>query len=134
MAESATHQGLVRQLVLWTERNLEGNGVLYVDDPARDASNRPPRITGFVPDLYWKSLDSACILVGEAKSAGDVESPHSRKQFASFLAHLSAVSDGTLLLAVPWHAVPQAKSLMKAIQRDTGTGHVRTVYLELLAG
>lgn len=134
MPESATHQGLVRELVSWAECNRECNGALFVDEPSRDASNKPPRINGFVPDLYWKSLNGTSILIGEAKSAYEVESRHSRKQFSSFLSHLGVVAEGTFVIAVPWHVVPQAKSLVKAIQRDTGTGHVRTVFLDYLAG
>lgn len=136
MPESTTHLGLVRHLAIWVERNPidSGNVVVYIDEPSRDAANKPPRLLGYTPDLYCKNLEATRILVGEAKSAYEVESRHSRKQFAAFLTHLQLVDHGIFLLAVPWHVVPQAKSLIRAIQRETLTTHVRTVFLDYLPG
>lgn len=136
MPESATHMGLVRQLVAWVQihRAGEQDGLLFVDDPSRVAADKPPVVLGYTPDLYWEALAGRSVLIGEAKSAYDVESRHSRKQFASFVSHLSFVEDGTLLVAVPWHVVPQAKSLIRAIQRDTGSSAIRTVFLDYLPG
>lgn len=136
MPESATHLALVQRLVLWARSNypIERDGLLLVDEPARLSADKPPSISGYFPDIYWKSLASQSILIGEAKSAYDVESRHSRRQLASFLSHLSSAEDGMLLIAVPWHVVPQAKSLIRMIQRDTGSTSVRTVFLDYLPG
>ena len=136
MPESATHIGLVQRLVAWVEIHWasEQDGLLYVDDPSRTAADKPPTILGYTPDVYWKALTGHSVLIGEAKSAYDVETRHSRKQFASFISHLSSVEEGTLLIAVPWHVVPQTKSLIRAIQRATGSTAVRTIFLDLLPG
>ena len=136
MPESATHLGLVQHLVSWVEAHCrsEQDSLLFVDDPSRAATDKPPSICGYMPDVYWKTRRGHSVLIGEAKSAYDVESRHSRKQFASFIAHLSSVEKGTLLIAVPWHVVPQAKSLIRVIQRDTGSITVRTIFLEYLPG
>ena len=136
MPESATHLGLVQQLVRWvnTHCSSEHNSLLFVDDPSRLAADKPPSILGYLPDVYWKTIEGRSVLIGEAKSARDVESRHSRRQFASFLTHLKSVEEGTLLIAVPWHVVPQAKSLIRAIQRDTGSIAVRTIFIDYLPG
>lgn len=136
MPESATHMGLVQQLVAWVQihRASEQDGLLFVDDPSRAAADKPPTVLGYTPDLYWKALAGRSVLIGEAKSAYDVETRHSRRQFASFVSHLSSVEDGTLLIAVPWHVVPQAKSLIRAIQGTTGSTAIRTVFLDYLPG
>lgn len=136
MPESATHLGLVQQLVSWIETHCSNKqrGLLFVDDPSQVAADKPPRILGYLPDVYWKTPEGRSVLIGEAKSAYDVESRHSRKQFASFFSHLRSVEEGTLLIAVPWHVVPQAKSLIRAIQRDTGSITVRTIFIDYLPG
>lgn len=136
MPESATHIGLVQQLVAWIQihRASERDGVLFVDDPSRAAAEKPPTVLGYTPDVYWKALTGCSVLIGEAKAAYDVETRHSRRQFASFVSHLSTVEEGTLLIAVPWHVVPQAKSLIRAIQRDTGSTAVQVIFLDYLPG
>lgn len=136
MPESATHQLLVKQLVLWITSNCAdaGGSLLLVDEPSRTAIDKPPGVSGYTPDVYWKTVDGRSVVVGEAKSAYDVESRHSRKQYASFLLHLSRIESGTLVVAVPWHVVNQAKSLIRAIQRESGCGGVKTVFLDQLPG
>ena len=136
MPESATHLGLVQRLVQWVDAHCvsEHKSLLFVDDPSRVAAEKPPGIFGYMPDVYWETSDGRSVLIGEAKSAYDVESRHSRRQFASFLTHLSSVEKGTLLIAVPWHVVPQAKSLIRVIQRDTSSTTVRTIFLDYLPG
>lgn len=136
MAESAVHQFLVQQLVRWIAANCaaETNGLLLVDEPSRAAVEKPPRLSGFNPDVYWKTIDGSHVVVGEAKSAYDVESWHSRKQYAAYLSHLSRVERGTLIIAVPWHVVNQAKSLVRIIQRESGFSGVETVFLDQLPG
>ena len=136
MPESATHLGLVQHLVLWIQENppSAGDSVLFIDEPAKAAADKPPRIDGYAPDLYWRTLAGGSALIGEAKCAYDVESRHSRQQFAAFISHLSAFAEGILLVAVPWHVVPQAKSLIRAIQRDCCNRPVRTIFIEYLPG
>ena len=136
MPESAAHQFLVQQLVRWISINCldSKNSVLLVDEPTRTAIDKPPNLSGYTPDVYWKSLDGSRVIVGEAKSAYDVESRHSRRQYESFLLHLSRANSGTLLIAVPWHVVNQAKSLVRVIQRGSGFANVQTVFLDQLPG
>lgn len=136
MPESAAHQYLVGQLIRWVNSHCAEvqKGVLLVDDSSRAASDKPPSLSGYTPDVYWRALDGRRVIVGEAKSAYDVESRHSRKQFTSFLSHLNHVEEGTLVVAVPWHVVNQAKSLVRVIQRTSGLLCVQTVFLEQLPG
>lgn len=136
MAESAAHQYLVRELVRWIAANCTAadSGVLLVDDPSRSPVDKPPNLSGFTPDVYWKAVDGSRVIVGEAKSAYDVESWHSRRQYAAYLSHLSRAESGTLVIAVPWHVVNQAKSLVRAIQRESGSSVVATVFLDQLPG
>lgn len=136
MAESATHQLLVRALVRWIDTNCadSSNGLLFVDEPTRTMEDKPPRLSGFTPDVYWKAIDGARVIIGEAKSAYDVESRHSRKQYAAFLSHLGRVESGILLIAAPWHVINQAKSLIRTIQRNCGLSGVKAVFLDQLPG
>ena len=98
MPESGTHLVLVERLVSWVRLHYarERDGILFIDDPWRPSGEKPPRLSGYVPDVYWRTPDAQSALIGEAKPAYDVESRHSRAQYAVFLLHLKSLNDGTL--------------------------------------
>jgi len=122
-------------MIAWVRTNRsQGDGLLLVDESSRTAIDKPPQISGYNPDLYWRSVRGDSVLIGEAKSAYDIESRHSRKQLTAFLAHLARAKQGVLLVAVPWHAVPQMKSLVRAIQREGLAQSTEVVFLDFLPG
>jgi len=136
MSESAVHLSLVERLVKWIrdeQRDVE-NALLLVDLPHTPAGDKPPQIGGFNPDVFCATLDRRHVIVGEAKTPTDIETRHSREQFGAFLAYLQHQQRGTLVVAVPWHAVNQAKSLVRALQRNIGADGVVTVFLQQLPG
>jgi len=108
--------------------------VVYADLPENPVDNKPPPIDGFYPDLYCTTVGGRPLCIGEAKTLGDLESKRSRDQLAAYLRYLTMFAPGLLVVAVPWHAVPTARSLVRAIQRHSNTGAVSTYFLEKLSG
>lgn len=132
MGVSDTHINLVRAMGNWVKQNCHQNesAVMLLDLPETTAGNYPPSIGKFLPDLYIKSER---IILGEAKTARDIETKHSREQYAEYLMHLSQYQNSLFIMAVPWDCVPLTKSLIRRIQHKA-TMHVQTVFIEKLSG
>lgn len=133
MGVSDTHVNLVRALGIWVMQNCHPSesAVMLLDLPETLSGNHPPAIGGHIPDMY---ISSSRMILGEAKTAGDIETKHSRQQYVEYLKHLSQYQESIFILAVPWDCVPLTKSLIKRIQKDADTKHVQTVFLEQLPG
>ena len=134
MAESQTHIDLVSALVSFVaSQYFNGeSGCILVDSP--ESSNRPCPISGFVPDVYANGQSSGLVFVGEAKTAGDVESRHTREQVTAFLKFCAARPGSVFLFAVPWHMTRCARMLVRNIGRSVGCDGVETIVLDGLVG
>lgn len=136
MSESITHQALVVRLVQWVTENVKnpGNAIVLSDASGAWRGDKPPSIGPHTPDVFHKSIDGSEIVIGEAKTANDIETRHSREQFRSYLLHLKRCPEGTLVVAVPWYVVRQGKSLIRALQKETNTTDVKVMFIEMLPG
>ena len=136
MGESTTHARLVEELVLWLGREVSKTpgAAIYADTPSTRRGEKPPAIGAYTPDVFCRTLGGSCVFIGEAKTADDIEPRHTREQLLTFLMYLRDHGSGTLVIAVPWHAVNQAKWLIRALQNATATASVQTVYLQKLPG
>lgn len=136
MSESVRHMKLVRSLVAWvSQMYFEGDsGRILVDSAEGVAAGRPPMLGGYVPDVYAKRFAPRSAVVGEAKTARDLENLHTRAQLVAFLKHCAEFPDSVLVFAVPWHMTRYAKSLMRVLVRQQGLGGVKTMVLEQLEG
>lgn len=131
MPESVNHLRLVKQMACWISAEyLDGDsGALLVDDPS-SAGGRPPPLSGFVPDVYVRMASRDAVVVGEAKTAVDLERTHTRNQLAAFLKECSTVANGVLVVAVPWYISRLARSLVKKVQRQNDLEAVNIVVLD----
>lgn len=136
MSESLVHQTLVKCLFDWLSRNIEDGhqAVILCDLPREGAPERPPQIGGFVPDTYCKLPRSGLTYVGEAKTTRDLETERSRRQLEAFLSYLAQIGKGVLVVAVPWHTVNRARSLVRLLKAKTNTSLVEVVILDQLPG
>lgn len=132
MAESPTHGFFVEEIVNWLmQGNDAGREYVVMNDVAGQGPNRrPPIIDGFIPDVYAVAHQDRRIIIGEAKTIMDIESTHSRMQYAAYLRHCKAYPSAALLLAVPWTMVNCTKGLLKAIKRQTDTQLVEVILLK----
>jgi hypothetical protein len=134
--ESVAHQQLVQHLLIWiSSRNIGVNATVCSDVATDRGYEQPPSIMGFTPDVHSKVAGSNGVWIGEAKTAKDLETLHSKKQLETFLKYLhqSGPNSG-LVVAVPWRVVRRAKSLITFIQRQCGAVEVEVVYLDQLPG
>ena len=59
--------------------------ILVREDALRPLrGERPPKLAGFMPDVYATDVPTTKTLVGEAKTAADLETKHSRAQISAF--------------------------------------------------
>ena len=136
MAESATHAKLVESMRKWViDTRFDGDsGHVLVDNPDATPFSKPPKTYGFVPDLYAKRRSGVGIIIGEAKTARDLENFHTRAQLTAFLRRCSEETDSLFVLAVPWHMERFARSLLRSIQYKEQICSVQAVVLERLEG
>ncbi len=114
MSESAIHAGLVQALIVFAEQEL-GNllSLALRDDSVRPLrGERPPRIHGFVPDLFATDVPTTRTLIGEAKTKADLETDRSQQQIFAFLRYLSQTPQGIFALSVPPSSGATARRLV----------------------
>ena len=73
---------------------------------------KPPFIGQFRPDLYASDTPTTSVIIGEAKTALDLETFHSRQQIIAYARHLALYQGSTLILAVPWQLRARAETIM----------------------
>jgi hypothetical protein len=136
MAVSENHIALVRQMAKWVAaHHFAGDaGAILVDNPESPASSKPPGLGGYVPDLYAPLFHSDAIVVGEAKTARDVESHHTYEQLRAFLGACASRRGSVLVVAVPWQMARCAANMVRILKSRTGHPQVSTVVLEQLEG
>ena len=123
-------------MVRWASQRVANDrlSIIYADLPEIIGSEKPPAIDGHCPDFYCESRERQETLLGEAKTAHDLEARHTRDQLAAYLRYLAPLGNGILIIAVPWRCVPSAKSLVRSLQRQSGCTTVATHFLEQLPG
>jgi hypothetical protein len=136
MGESNNHIHLVEELVYWISRTyLSGDkGYLLIDHPESAACSKPPRINGYVPDVFTASAPHRQTIIGEAKTTHDVERPHSVEQIKAFLRYCLSHENAVFVFAVPWPMSRYAKTLLKRLQQQTDASMVKIIVIEGLSG
>ena len=124
MPESARHARLVEAIVAHAEHRVgKFTDILVREDAVRPRrGERPPRVSGFTPDVYATDVPTTMTLIGEAKTAADLDTKHSRAQIAAFLQHLAHTPGGLFVLAVPVSVKPRARWVLRELSRPLGSG------------
>lgn len=128
MAESELHRNLVNIMYRWISRVwFDGDdAAVFVDDGKTSTGPAPPAILGHRPDVYAQSPGLTGVIVGEAKTPGDLESPRSQKQLSAYLSYCAGLPDSRLVVAVPWTHETSARALLRTIKKSNGTEDVQT--------
>jgi len=90
----------------------------------------PPKIAGHIPDVYAKNLTMESIVIGEAKTCSDLESPRTKEQLTAFINYLEKHQNSVLVLATRWSSINSAKSIVRSIFRHNKIKNVSTHYLD----
>lgn len=132
MAESIRHLSLVRAILDYVSRKHRDIGYLALlhDLPGVIGTEKPPRVGGFVPDVYAVNVPCTLTIIGEAKTTVDLEAERSRKQMRAFIEFLARKERGIFVLAVPWQAVPRARGVVASVGRSLEMSSVECVFLD----
>lgn len=135
MPESEEHSNLVTLLHSYiSDRFCEGQGARVITDSiGSESRTRPPSIAGYVPDAYVMLDEPGRVVIGEAKSIGDLENSHTEAQISAFLERCARVEGSVFLLAVPWPIERLARALLTNFQVKEGLTHVEAIVLSELS-
>ncbi len=115
MPESNKHMMFVDKLLKEAKKIIpsEYHVLIYSDKP--DSVSKPPRTAeGFVPDLVYSHKD--LLIIGEAKTAEDVEREHSLSQYDSYFQEaLKFKGKAILIFACPWFTKNSVKNIMRTM-------------------
>ena len=82
----------------------------------------PPLISGYRPDIIGRTRPRHLeLVIGEAKTDGDVDNRHTRNQIAAFVKHLHRMPSGTgtFVLAVNGCVADNARALLRFACRQS---------------
>lgn len=115
MSEGYVHTVLVQQIVEHFRAGLGAHlDLMLIDVPGTRSSDKPPRIGRYTPDVWAKAKRE--IYIGEAKTAADIDTPHTRAQLSAFLEHIALSPKGShFTLAVPAFIAAHARMLVSEI-------------------
>jgi len=111
VGESAIHIGLVDRLkrYILTMVPEESAALLQVDTP--ETSTTTP-VGGFFPDLFYRY--GTMLIIGEAKTFGDVTRKHSQEQFRAYLKACERFEGNAfLVVGVDWRVSATAKNFFR---------------------
>ncbi|MBB2708442.1 hypothetical protein N2597_22435 (plasmid) [Rhizobium sophoriradicis] len=132
MGETAVHAGLVEALVAYAATELGGLVNLSIrNDAVRPLrGERPPRINGYVPDVFATDVPTTATLIGEAKTRADLETAHTQDQIHAFLDYLSQTPNGIFVLSVPLSAAATGRRLIARLKTPFSTAETRIVVID----
>lgn len=131
MNESPIHVELVGKILAWISHNHGAADALCI---FRDGSNvtaceKPPLIGSFFPDILAEDTPPTLTIIGEAKTAADLEKSHSSKQFRAFIDYLSFRANPQLVIATPWYVRKTAAAIVSRISSELAVTHVTTTFI-----
>ena len=117
MPESIQHHQLVQILKKEVQAIVSSDqwGLIQMDSP--ESSSPPPKtIDGYRPDVYYQFEN--LLVIGEAKTSNDVETRHSRAQYASYLKEC-ANFDGQafLIMVVPLLEQASVNNILRNLKK-----------------
>ena len=130
MTLSSKHQELVGLISDWCEKRESSERFLvFVDTVSESQSELPPLVEGYRPDVAWLGVNGFYEFIGEAKTAIDLRSKHTREQLDAFLRNLETQGSGLLIVSVPWGHEAYARSMLAYLQTELDAPEKRWVVI-----
>lgn len=131
MSESSRHMRLVSNIVKWIRETHACNDLcIFVDDPTQTGTEKPPNIGGYLPDVFAKDVARRPVtIIGEAKTAYDLETNRSELQLISYLSYLKTAPDPFLVISTGWVVQRTAKGLLCRLREFYEAPQVKLVFL-----
>ena len=132
MPESACHAKLVKIILQYAEYALGCLQELMVQEDAIQPlrGERPPNISGHIPDVFVTDVPTTMTLIGEAKTPQDLHTDRSLRQMESFLDYLSIEPSGIFVLAVPLVAVANARNILFNLSQPFAAANTQIIVLD----
>ncbi|MDP1664243.1 MAG: hypothetical protein Q8L79_03875 [Methylobacter sp.] len=136
MSESDHHRRLVQALA----REISADAIwcnppiVYCDIQNGIALDVPPIIGNNRPDVFARDLATAALIIGEAKTANDIDNQHTFDQLASFFDYLRSQQQGELWMGVPWLNAGTAIRVCAHMRKKTAAQHVPIRVLSFMIG
>ena len=129
MSESSRHMRLVSNMVKWIRETRACDDLcIFVDDAMQ--TEKPPNIGGYLPDVFAKAVARQPVtIIGEAKTAHDLETNRSELQLISYLSYLKTAPDPFLLISTGWVVQRTAKGLLCRLREVCEAPQVKLVFL-----
>lgn len=135
MVETVLHANLVDSIVSWVrEEYCTRDLCLYADTSLGRFGDMPPRLYGFIPDVYVSTFADDLFIIGEAKRAVDWEASRTRHQLRAFLRFLGKKRGALLVVATEWSSVATARSVVHVLQASVGAPDVSLAFLDDTGG
>lgn len=122
------HRQLVRLLSGRIAGEAPRNWASFVDWVGLDERDGvPPMLEVFRPDVYAVERGSGRTIIGEAKTADDVDNDHTRRQLGAYFCHLSEGAGGEVWMAVPMLSAGTAHRICRVVRQQLGLTGIRFV-------
>ena len=119
MPESRSHMNLVQVAYNYIKQIVPSDYSCFVQVDSPD-TKRPVAVGDFVPDVYLCTSD--LIIIGEAKTIGDFDRPHSKAQYREYLnSFMNFNGTGILVISVPWQVTPSIKNYLRRLKEELNT-------------
>ncbi len=117
MSQSDAHRSLVQSIVEKLVQRYPGLK-LNADLQQSPGDELPPFIGGYRPDVYARQDCEGLVVIAEAKTDNDIDSPHTRAQLTSFISHLERQKLGYFILVVTGVGATRAKTLLRFMRME----------------
>jgi hypothetical protein len=133
--EGDAHRELVRLLSRRIAGDAPGAWASFIDGIHFDArAGIPPLLGDHRPDVYAVERLSRRTIIGEAKTADDIDNGHTRRQLAAYFEHLAQGSAGEVWMAVPMMSGGAAHRVCRAARASVGADQIPFVITGWLFG
>lgn len=133
MSESFQHQQLVQLLKKEVVKLIPSGCQGLIQQDSSDSLALPPKtIEGYRPDIYY--CFENLLIIGEAKTANDVERQHSRAQYEAYLKECANFHGNAIfILVVPWMERATAHNILRNLRKKV-PGNYTIKILEWIGG
>lgn len=118
MSESAEHQKLVNDILVCVKGMVGPDKSCFIMSDLSDGRELSPQTTeGFRPDVFYQYADT--MIIGEAKTADDVERLHSKQQYESYVKKCALFQGKAyLIVAAPWASCASLNNILSKIKKN----------------
>lgn len=125
MAEGDVRRQLVRLLSGHIAVSSPEVWARFVDGVSLDDRLGVPPVLGVHrPDIYAVVRGTRHTIIGEAKTANDIDNDHTKRQLAAYFEHLGAGDTGEIWMAVPLISAGVAHRVCRVVRQGLGISTV----------